>query len=74
MTVPAGDCRALEALARYCLRNPVSLACRGVMMVVSFITEGRDVRRILDHLGSSARLSTQDRAPPPAAAAAPVSL
>ena len=26
MTVPAGDGRALEALARYCLRNPVSLA------------------------------------------------
>ncbi len=25
MTVPAGDGRALEALARYCLRNPVSL-------------------------------------------------
>ena len=26
MTVPAGDGRALEALAHYCLRNPVSLA------------------------------------------------
>ncbi|HEX2757283.1 MAG TPA: transposase [Thermoanaerobaculia bacterium] len=26
VTVPAGDGRALEALARYCLRNPVSLA------------------------------------------------
>ena len=26
MTVPAGDGGALEALARYCLRNPVSLA------------------------------------------------
>jgi len=25
VTVPAGDSRALEALARYCLRNPVSL-------------------------------------------------
>ncbi len=27
VTVPAGDGRALEALARHCLRNPVSLAC-----------------------------------------------
>ena len=26
VTVPAGDGRALEALARYCLRNPVSLS------------------------------------------------
>lgn len=26
VTVPAGDGRGLEALARYCLRNPVSLA------------------------------------------------
>jgi len=26
VTVPAGDGGALEALARYCLRNPVSLA------------------------------------------------
>ena len=26
VTVPAGDGRAFEALARYCLRNPVSLA------------------------------------------------
>ena len=26
VTVPAGDGRALEALAHYCLRNPVSLA------------------------------------------------
>jgi hypothetical protein len=26
VTVPAGVGRALEALARYCLRNPVSLA------------------------------------------------
>ena len=26
VTVPAGDGHALEALARYCLRNPVSLA------------------------------------------------
>ena len=26
VTVPAGDGRALEALARYCMRNPVSLA------------------------------------------------
>jgi hypothetical protein len=26
VTVPAGDRRAPEALARYCLRNPVSLA------------------------------------------------
>jgi hypothetical protein len=47
--------------------------CRGVMRVVAFITEGRVIRRILDHLGASARRATQDRAPPPAAAAVPVS-
>jgi hypothetical protein len=47
--------------------------CRGVMRVVSFITEGRVIRRILEHLGASARRATQDRAPPPAAAAVPVS-
>jgi hypothetical protein len=39
------------------------------MRVVSFITEGRVIRRILDHLDASARRATQDRAPPPAAAA-----
>jgi hypothetical protein len=47
--------------------------CQGVMRVVSFMTEGRVIRRILDHLGASARRATQDRAPPPAAAAVPVS-
>ena len=45
--------------------------CPGVMRVVAFITEGRVIRRILDHLGASARRATQDRAPPPAAAAVP---
>jgi len=38
--------------------------CQGVMRVVSFITEGRVIRRILDHLGASARGATQGRAPP----------
>ncbi len=168
VTVPAGDRRALEALARYCLRNPVSLArlrwtpgsetatylprgghdderaetldaldfvarllahvpdprrhlvhyygaysnvdpplplrcrpprcprlwplfaggahlirrvyeidplvcprCPGVLRVVAFITEGRVVRHILDHLCASARRVTQGRAPPPAALPAP---
>jgi hypothetical protein len=47
--------------------------CQGVMRVVAFITDGRVIRRILDHLGASARRATQDRAPPPAAAAVPVS-
>ena len=47
--------------------------CRGVMRVVAFITEGRVIRRILEHFGASARRATQDRAPPPAAAAVPVS-
>src|SRR5450830_915073 len=45
---------------------------RGVMRVVAFITEGRIIRRILDHLGASARRATQDRAPPPATAVVPV--
>jgi hypothetical protein len=40
--------------------------CQGVMRVVSFMTEGRVIRRILDHLGASARRATQNRAPPPA--------
>jgi hypothetical protein len=35
------------------------------------INEGRVIRGILDHLDASARRATQDRAPPPAAAAAP---
>jgi hypothetical protein len=39
--------------------------CQGVMRVVFFITEGRVIRRILNHLGASARRATQDRAPPP---------
>ena len=47
--------------------------CRGVMRVVAFITEGRVIRRILEHLGASARRATQDRAPPPATAVVPVS-
>ena len=47
--------------------------CRGVMRVVAFITESRVIRRILEHLGASARRATQDRAPPPVAAAVPVS-
>ena len=38
--------------------------CRGVMRMVSFITEGRVIRRILDHIGASALRATQDRAPP----------
>jgi hypothetical protein len=43
--------------------------CQGVMRVVAFITEGR----ILDHLGASAFRAPQDRAPPLAPAAVPVS-
>lgn len=48
--------------------------CRGVMRVVSFITERRVIRRILDHLGASARRAIQDRAPPPPAGPVPDSL
>lgn len=48
--------------------------CRGVMRIVSFITEGQAIRRILAHIGDSARRATQDRAPPLAAAPAPDSL
>jgi hypothetical protein len=44
------------------------------MRVVSFITEGRVIRRILDHLGASARRATRDRAPPLATARVPDSL
>jgi len=47
--------------------------CQGVMRVVAFITEGRVIRRILDHLGASAFRAPQDRAPPLAPAAVPVS-
>ena len=39
-----------------------------LMRVVAFITDGRVIRRILDHLNASARRATQDRAPPPTAA------
>jgi len=46
--------------------------CQGVMRVVAFITEGRVIRRILDHLGASAFRAPQDRAPPLAAAPVPV--
>ena len=45
--------------------------CRAVMRVVSFITEGRVSRRILDHLGASAHRAIQDRAPPLAAGPVP---
>jgi hypothetical protein len=48
--------------------------CQGVMRVVAFITEGRVIRRILDHPGASARRAIQDRAPPLAAASVPDSL
>ena len=48
--------------------------CQGVMRVVSFITEGRVIRRILDHLGASAHRAIQDRAPPLAAGPVPDSL
>jgi len=44
------------------------------MRVVSFVTEGRVTRHILDHLCASARRATQDRAPPLAAALVPDSL
>jgi Putative transposase len=46
---------------------------QGVMRVIAFITERRVIRRILDHLGASVLRAPQDRAPPPAAAAVPVS-
>ena len=48
--------------------------CQGAMQVVAFITEPRVIRRILDHLGASARRAIQDRAPPLAAAPVPDSL
>ncbi|HYN05476.1 MAG TPA: hypothetical protein VE359_23730 [Vicinamibacteria bacterium] len=41
--------------------------------LLAFITEARGIRRILDHLAASAR-SSQDRAPPLAAAPVPDSL
>jgi len=47
--------------------------CQGLMRVVAFITEGRVIRRILDHLGASAFRAPQDRAPPLAAPAVPAS-
>jgi hypothetical protein len=36
----------------------VSPRCQAVTRVVSFITDGRVIRRILDHLGASARRAT----------------
>ncbi len=48
--------------------------CQGVMRVVAFITDGRVIRRIFDHLGVSARRAIQDRTPPLAAAPVPDSL
>ena len=43
--------------------------CRGVMRVVSFITQPRLIRRILEHLAGRA---AHERAPPAAAVAVPV--
>jgi hypothetical protein len=43
--------------------------CRGVMRVVSFITQPRLIRRILEHLAGRA---AHERAPPAAAGAVPV--
>jgi hypothetical protein len=42
--------------------------------LLAFITQPGVLRRILDHLGASARRATQDRAPPLAAAPLPDSL
>ena len=47
--------------------------CQGVMRVVAFITEGRVIRRILDHLAAAAPNASHGRAPPFPAAATPVS-
>ncbi|MGH9369715.1 MAG: transposase [Thermoanaerobaculia bacterium] len=60
--------RSSELIRRVYELDPlVCPRCRGVMRVVSFITEPRLIRRILDHLDACARHATQDRAPPPAA-------
>ncbi len=47
----------------------VCFRCPGVMRVVSFITQPRLIRRILEHLAGRV---TQERAPPAAADAVPV--
>ena len=75
---PASASPSLAALRRgwaqllrrvYEIEPLVCPRCQGVMRVVAFITDGRVIRRILDHINASARRATQDRAPPPAAAA-----
>ena len=50
-------------------RSSVLAARASVLQVAAFITDGTVIRRILDHLNASARRATQDRAPPPTAAA-----
>ena len=62
VTVPAGDGRALEALARYCLRNPVSLTRLrwdpGSETATYLLRDGHDGQRAetLDALDFVARL------------------
>jgi len=62
VTVPAGDGRALEALARYCLRNPVSLTRLrwdpGSETATYLLRDGHDGQRAetLDALDFLARL------------------
>ena len=55
VTVPAGDGRALEALARTCLRNPVSLAR------LSF-TPGSPLRRLPPICPGPAKTTSAPRA------------
>ena len=80
---PASVSPSLAALSRgwaqllsrvYEIDPLVCPRCQGVMRVVSFITERRVIRRILAHLGASARRAIQDRAPPLVAAPVPDSL
>ena len=67
---PRNSCSGSQLLRRvYEIEPLVCPRCQGVMRVVAFITDGRVIRRILDHINASARRATQDRAPPPAAAA-----
>ena len=61
--VPVPYVSSAAAGRLYCVIDPlVCLRCHGVMSVVAFITEARVIRRILDHLGDSARRSPRGRA------------
>ncbi len=70
LTLAALRCPEAQLIRRLYQVDPLLCPrCRGVIRVVSFITQPRLIRRILDHLAGRA---AHERAPPAASSAVPV--